>query len=115
MLTTKRTVEVEAIGRLWMPGVEAAFTRKWKVGTGPWEKDLRTLGDIESLLMSGSSEGSGDFSEVIDWQAYWVVERRYTREGIVGVIVHTKVKLARGWEEEASEGVFEDLTCREEA
>jgi hypothetical protein len=102
----ERTVRVEAIGKLWWPSVEAAFERSWKVGKGPFRHEIGSLAEAEGKLLTDS----GDYSEIVDYRIIYVVKRTYWRKGVVGAIVHTRVKVARDWAKaEESAEMFCDL------
>jgi hypothetical protein len=101
-----RTVEVQAIGRLWWPQVPAPFTRRYNVGKGPFEEDINTLRDAEQVFFTDC----GDFSAIEDYEITYVVRRRYTKPCVVGTICHTRQKVARKWADEGSEERFVFLT-----
>lgn len=100
-----RTVEIRAIGRLWMPGCPAAWSRTYRVGSGPFEADITSLSDAEDRM----AFDSGDLSAIEDYEIVYHVTRTYTRPGIVGTITHTRSKVARPWQSEDSEFQFSDL------
>ena len=102
---SERTVEIRAVGRLWMPNCPAAWSRTYRVGSGPFETEITSLQDAEDRM----AFDSGDLSAIEDYEITYIVRRTYTRPDVVGTITHTHVKVARAWQSEDSESQFSEL------
>lgn len=107
---SERVVKVEGIARLWWPMVPVPFKRSYKVGKGPWEVELKSFDEVEHHLFTDL----GDYSAVEDYRVVYVVRREYVKPGVVGVICHTRVKVARGWARPESEDEYLGLFPSEE-
>lgn len=103
-ISTKITVLVQAVGNLWMPHCAVSWRREYTVGHGPFQHDIRSLQDAESRMYTDS----GDLSCIRDYQITARIVRRYTRQGVPGVITHWKHVEWKLWSQEDSECEFYD-------
>jgi hypothetical protein len=87
-----------------MPQSPVAWAKVYKVGSGPFHHEITSLEDAEARM----SFDSGDLSAIEDYEIRYIVTRTYQRPGIVGYITHTRVKVARPWQNEDSEYEFGD-------
>lgn len=95
-LTSERTVTLEAVGRLWMPACYATTRRSFRVGKGPFEKDIECLDDAKALLVTET----GDFSQVIDYEITYTTKRVSKNPDGPGFIHHTRTRVARPWQDQ---------------
>ena len=99
-MTTKvvshRSVRIRVLERLWMPQCLAATSRDYALGSGPFqEHGIHTLDDVEQLMLNRT----GDFSEVVDWEAVYQVSRHYPAPNGIGVVSHRRDVVAKPWQD----------------
>lgn len=103
-MRTERSMRIEAVGRLWMPMCKAGFEKTYRIGKGPFEIDVTSLGDAESQM----SRDTSDFSSVDDYRITYTVTRTYPNPDGPGVVKHSRSLIARDWEDEDSENTLID-------
>lgn len=95
------TVSIEVLGRLWMPMCKVGQRNTINLGEGPWCVDIEPTADaVEDWLTANT----GDFSEVIDWQAELVIEDTIQRDN--ASTTFTTWEYLKEWDSEENEFAF---------
>lgn len=100
----ERTVEVKVIGRLWMPSCLAACHETFKVGPGPFRREIHDLDDAETAMLDACRDLQGPQ----DYQIVYHVSRTYPAHDGIGHTTHCRSRVARDWAKADSEDVWAD-------